>query len=81
MTLYLIPRYRTQVSSNVNALESSPKATSERAEQTRRRIVESATTLFDTPGNTATTMEAIASEEDAAVGDGVQPVSQQGQSA
>jgi AcrR family transcriptional regulator len=40
---------------------------SERAEQTRRRIVEAATALFDARGFAATTMEAIAERADVAV--------------
>jgi len=39
----------------------------ERAEQTRRRIVEAATGLFDSRGYAATTMEAIAERADVAV--------------
>src|SRR3954463_6887439 len=58
--------YRTHMGSNVKA-KSGRSRRSERAEQTRRRIVEAATALFDARGYAATTMEAIAERADVAV--------------
>jgi AcrR family transcriptional regulator len=57
------------VKSPVKAQSKSPPRTrrAERAAQTRRRIVEAATALFDSRGYAATTMEAIAEHADVAV--------------
>jgi AcrR family transcriptional regulator len=53
--------------SSVKAANAGRSRRSERAEQTRRRIVEAATALFDARGYAATTMEAIAERADVAV--------------
>ncbi len=53
--------------SSVQAASASRSRRSERAEQTRRRIVEAATAFFDARGYAATTMEAIAERADVAV--------------
>src|SRR5215210_5289562 len=53
--------------SSVKAQNAGRSRRSERAEQTRRRIVDAATALFDARGFTATTMEAIAERADVAV--------------
>jgi AcrR family transcriptional regulator len=53
--------------SSVKAESADRSRRSERAEQTRRRIVEAATALFDARGYAATTMEAIAEQADVAV--------------
>jgi AcrR family transcriptional regulator len=55
------------VSSSVKPPSAGRSRRAERAEQTRRRIVESATALFDARGYAATTMEAIAERADVAV--------------
>jgi AcrR family transcriptional regulator len=52
---------------SVKAESARRSRRSERAEQTRRRIVEAATALFDARGYAATTMEAIAERADVAV--------------
>ena len=59
--------YCTQVRPSVKAQTARRSRRSERAEQTRQRIVESATALFDARGYAATTMEAIAECADVAV--------------
>jgi AcrR family transcriptional regulator len=53
--------------SSVKAENAHRSRRSERAEQTRRRIVEAATTLFAGRGYVATTMESIAEQADVAV--------------
>jgi AcrR family transcriptional regulator len=53
--------------SSVKPLNTGRSRRSERAEQTRRRILEAATALFDSHGFAATTMEAIAERADVAV--------------
>jgi AcrR family transcriptional regulator len=53
--------------SSVKAVSVGRSRRSERAEQTRRRIVEAATALFDARGYAATTMEGIAERADVAV--------------
>jgi|1186.fasta_scaffold273571_1 AcrR family transcriptional regulator len=53
--------------STVKAAGGRPSRRAERAEQTRRRIIEAATALFDARGYAATTMEAIAERADVAV--------------
>ena len=57
------------MNSPVNAQSESPPRTrrAQRAEQTRRRILQAATALFDSRGYAATTMEAIAERADVAV--------------
>ncbi len=55
------------MSSPVKAQAGPRTRRAERAEQTRRRIVEAATALFDSRGYAATTMEAIAERADVAV--------------
>ena len=52
---------------SVKAANARRSRRSERAEQTRRRIVEAATTLFAVRGFVATTMESIAEQADVAV--------------
>jgi AcrR family transcriptional regulator len=53
--------------SSVKAESAGRSRRSERSEQTRRRIVEAATALFDARGYAVTTMEAIAERADVAV--------------
>jgi AcrR family transcriptional regulator len=53
--------------SSVKTVNAGRSRRSERAEQTRRRILEAATALFDSRGFAATTMEAIAERADVAV--------------
>lgn len=55
------------MSSSVKTQKASRSRRAERAEQTRQRIVESATALFDARGYALTTMEAIAERADVAV--------------
>ncbi|MGD9529999.1 MAG: TetR/AcrR family transcriptional regulator [Dehalococcoidia bacterium] len=55
------------MSPSVKAQPARRSRRAERAEQTRQRIVESATALFDAHGYSATTMEAIAERADVAV--------------
>jgi AcrR family transcriptional regulator len=59
--------YCTQMSPPVKTQNPRRSRRADRAEQTRRRIVESATALFDCRGYSATTMEAIAERADVAV--------------
>ena len=59
--------YCTHVTPPVKAQPAVRSRRAERAEQTRRRIVESATALFDSRGYAGTTMEAIAQRADVAV--------------
>jgi len=59
--------YCTLVSSPVKRPDAPRSRRAERAEQTRRRIVESATELFDSRGYAVTTMDAIAERADVAV--------------
>lgn len=59
--------YCTQMNPSVKAQPARRSRRAERAEQTRQRIVESATGLFDARGYSATTMEAIADRADVAV--------------
>ena len=59
--------YCTLVSSSVKAQPVRRSRRAERAEQTRQRIVDAATALFDARGYAATTMEAIAERADVAV--------------
>lgn len=55
------------MSSPVKRPDAPRSRRAERAEQTRRRIVESATELFDSRGYAVTTMDAIAERADVAV--------------
>jgi AcrR family transcriptional regulator len=59
--------YCTQVTPSVKAQPARRSRRAERAEQTRQRIVESATAMFDARGYATTTMEAIAEGADVAV--------------
>ena len=59
--------YRTHMSATVKAQSGRRSRRAERAEQTRRQILDAATALFDTHGYPATTMEAIAQRADVAV--------------
>lgn len=59
--------YCTHMGSPVKTQNAQRSRRAERAEQTRRRIVESATALFDICGYAPTTMEAIAERADVAV--------------
>jgi AcrR family transcriptional regulator len=55
------------MAANVKRQSDGRTRRSDRAEQTRRRILQAATALFDERGYTSTTIEAIASKADVAV--------------